>query len=131
MQVRHYRDLKIWQLGQEISLDIYRITQGFPKHELFSLTSQIRRAGVSISSNIAEGFNRRSKKEFSRFLLIALGSCAEVETQLDIGYKLGYVDKNVAGNLSEKLDHESRMLKILSDKFALSRDEARGTRDVV
>ena len=87
-----YRDLKVWQLGIEISLEVYRVTNNFPKHELYGLTSQLRRAAVSIPSNIAERQARKTPKEMARFLDIAKGSLAEIETQLIIASKLGYLD---------------------------------------
>src|SRR5690349_16054329 len=122
MSISHFRELRVWQLGQDIALDIYRLSKEFPREELFSLSSQIRRAAVSIPSNIAEGFNRKSKREFGRFLLISLGSCAEVETQLELANKLGYIKEESLKPALEKVDHESRMLKVLSDKFVNTRD---------
>jgi four helix bundle protein len=80
--MRGYQDLKVWQLGVEIALEIYRSTDGFPARELYGLTSQLRRASVSISSNIAEGHTRGATKDLIRFLAIARGSVAELETQL-------------------------------------------------
>jgi four helix bundle protein len=79
-----YRDLLVWQRAIQMSLAIYRLTSDFPKEELFGLTSQVRRAGISVASNIAEGRGRLSKGEYRQFLGMARGSNAEVETQLVI-----------------------------------------------
>ena len=87
--VESYRDLKVWQRAIEMTLGIYRATTGFPKEELFGLTSQIRRAGVSVASNIAEGYGRSSRGEYKQFLGMARGSNLEVQTQLFIATELG------------------------------------------
>ena len=79
-----YRDLKVWELGVELAREVYRVTGDFPKDELYGLTNQLRRAAVSIPSNIAEGHARKTQKELSRYLNIAKGSLAELETQLII-----------------------------------------------
>ena len=88
--VESYRDLKVWQRAIEMTLAIYRVTTNFPKEELFGLTGQIRRAGVSVASNIAEGYGRGSKGEYKKFLAMARGSNLEVQTQLFLATKLGY-----------------------------------------
>jgi four helix bundle protein len=88
--VESYRDLKVWQRAIEMTLAIYRVTTDFPKEELFGLTGQIRRAGVSVASNIAEGYGRGSKGEYKQFLAMARGSNLEVPTQLFLATKLGY-----------------------------------------
>jgi len=85
-----YRDLLVWQRSIQMSLAIYRLTQGFPKEELFGLTSQVRRAGVSVPSNIAEGYGRMTVGEYKQFLGMARGSNQEVQTQLFIACELGY-----------------------------------------
>jgi four helix bundle protein len=85
-----YRDLLVWQRATQMTLAIYRLTTGFPKEELFGLTSQIRRAGVSVASNIAEGYGRMSQGEYKQFLGMARGSNLEVQTQLFIARELGY-----------------------------------------
>jgi len=105
-----YRELEVWQLGVEVSLEVYRLTDKFPPREKYGLTSQLRRASVSISSNIAEGHARSHTKDLMRFLEIARGSVAEVETQIIIAERLGYVSSDQCKSLRSMLDDESRML---------------------
>ena len=111
--MKSYKELKAWQLSIEIVTDVYRITKTFPQEELFSLTNQIRRAVVSIPSNLAEGHYRQGSKEFAQFVQIAFGSLAEVETQLYIARKLDYLTDNQYQLTADKLDHLSRMLNKL------------------
>ena len=112
-KIKNFRDLDVWRLAMEIVVDIYECTKTFPKEEIYGLVSQMRRAAVSIASNIAEGFNRYHNKEYRQFLYIALGSCAELETQIEVSVTLGYITQSGRDNISEKLDHESRMLRNL------------------
>ncbi len=91
--MRNFRELKIWDNSMQIIIPIYIITSKFPLEERFGLTSQMRRASVSIASNIAEGCSRNSNKEFRRFLEISLGSAYELETQSIIAGELGYISK--------------------------------------
>ena len=88
---RKHHDLKVWQEGMELVTDIYRVTDSFPRDEIYGLTSQMRRAAVSVPSNIAEGAARISNKEFLQFLSIARGSLSELETQIMISRNLDYV----------------------------------------
>ena len=90
-KVSHFRELKVWQRGMDIVVAVYRITCGFPKSELYGLTGQVRRAAVSVPSNIAEGHTRASTKEYLNHVSIAQASLAEVETQLEIASRLGYL----------------------------------------
>src|SRR5271165_4285467 len=105
---QHYRDLLVWQKAIELVTDIYRVTREFPKDELYGLTSQLRRASVSIPSNIAEGQGRLTRGEFRQFLGHAKGSICEVETQLIIAHNLGY--QNDPQPLLEKLHAVARGL---------------------
>ena len=91
--MHRYKELKFWQQSRLFCKDIYLITATFPDEEKFGLISQLRRAVISISSNIAEGASRKSNKDFSRFLTIALGSCYEIETQLLISSDLGFISE--------------------------------------
>ena len=91
MSTSRFRDLKAWQLGMDLAEHIYLITDSFPKSETYGLTSQIRRAAVSIPSNLAEGCGRDSTKEFLHFIAIAIGSICELETQILLSHRLKYV----------------------------------------
>jgi four helix bundle protein len=112
-KIKNFRDLDVWKLGMEIVVDVYEVTKSFPKEEVYGLISQMRRAAVSIASNIAEGFNRYHNKEYKQFLYISLGSCAELETQIEVSGSLGYISQSGRDKMIEKLDHEGRMLKNL------------------
>ena len=112
-KIKNFRDLEVWKLGMEIVVDVYESTKIFPKEETYGLVSQMRRAAVSIASNVAEGFNRYHNKEYRQFLYIALGSCAELETQIELSLLLGYITQSIRKKILEKLDHESRMLRNL------------------
>jgi four helix bundle protein len=92
MAVKHYQELIAWQKAMDFVELTYRATQRFPKEEMFGLTSQVRRASVSIPSNIAEGQGRRTTNEFIQFLSVARGSLQEAETQLLLAQRLGYLD---------------------------------------
>jgi four helix bundle protein len=96
MAVLHYRDLVAWQRGMDFVEAIYRLTQCFPREELYGLTNQVRRAAVSVPSNVAEGQGRGVGNEFSHHLRIANGSRQEAETQVLIGVRLGYVTEEQA-----------------------------------
>jgi len=108
--VLNYQDLDIWNMGMEIVLDVYRITRTFPKDERYGLTSQSRRAAVSIPINIAEGFDRYYRKEKARFVSISSGSCAELDTLMRIALALEYVQFEEFEKLRNKLISESKML---------------------
>ena len=110
MAVQSYKDLEVWQRAMNLVTNVYGLTRSFPKEELYGLTSQIRRSAVSIPSNIAEGRAKRSTKDFMRFINIAYGSIAELETQLMLGQRLGYAaDCNVIP-LYDEIGHIGRML---------------------
>ncbi len=110
MKVKNYKDLKIWEKGIEIVDLTYRITENFPQKELYILASQMQRSATSIPSNIAEGFSRGHTAEYKQFLRIALGSCAELETQLIIASKREYISDAETMELTECIDYESRMI---------------------
>lgn len=110
VKVKSYKDLKVWTKGLDIVDKIYTVTENFPSQERFGIISQMQRSSISISSNIAEGFMRQHSKEYVQFLYIALGSCAELETQLIISERRNYIKQEVAEDLHEMIDHESRML---------------------
>lgn len=104
----HYKNLIVWQKAIAVVTEIYRVTQAFPRHELYGLTSQIRRSAISVPSNIAEGQARLSPSQFRHFLGIARGSLAELETQLIIAENLGYLSET--GQLLDQLGEVGRML---------------------
>ncbi len=106
--VKTHKDLDVWKKSMDLVMDVYRDTQTFPKEEVYGLTSQMRRAAVSIPSNVAEGASRNSKKEFCRYLYIALGSASELETQILIADRLGYVQEG--DNYIEKTEAIKKML---------------------
>ena len=111
--VRGYQDLRVWKQGMQISKSIYLLTNSFPKHESYGLTSQLRRAATSIPANIAEGHARSSTKEYLKFLSIALGSLAECETFLILSQELGYSSSEESKKILERLGREGRMLRSL------------------
>lgn len=114
-KINSYKDLIVWQKSIELCELIYRITNTFPKSELYGLTSQIRRCCVSIPSNIAEGHLRGHKAEYRQFLHIAYGSSAELETQLLIALRIGYLQKKDYEELNSLLVEIMKMLnKLLS-----------------
>jgi four helix bundle protein len=118
MKISGFRDLDVWQLGRRIALMVYETTASFPQRERYGLVAQMRKAAVSIPSNIAEGFNRFHNKEYRHFLFVALGSCGELETQVELSSDLGFLDIRIRERLLEELDHESRMLRNLVKKLS-------------
>jgi four helix bundle protein len=120
MTVKNYRELIVWQRAMEVVEMVYTLTKGFPNDERFGLTSQVRRAAVSIPSNIAEGQARDSTAEFLRFLSIAQGSRAEVETRLLIASQLGYATRESIDPILDKLEEVKRMTYSLKKKLSPS-----------
>jgi four helix bundle protein len=114
---RSYRDLEVWKLAVDFVKQIYQTTEKFPSKEIYGSTNQIRRASVSIPSNIAEGQGRNSVKEFRQFLAIALGSAAELETQLIIAQEIDYLPIEELEPLLAKLDRIRKMIKGLSGRL--------------
>ena len=110
--IRSHKDLNVWQRSVDFTVNIYSITKDFPPEELYGLSSQMRRASVSIASNIAEGFGR-SSKEFVRFLQIALGSAAELETQIEIATRIGYISDEQCASLTKELAIVGKQLTAL------------------
>jgi four helix bundle protein len=107
---QHYKDLIAWQKAMDLVTDIYKITDSFPKREIYSLTDQIRRAAVSVPSNIAEGQAHHSHREFLHFLRHSAGSLAEVEAQLLIAERIGYIEHAATAPLIEKAHEVGRIL---------------------
>lgn len=108
-----FRDLFAWQLSHQLVLLVYKVTKKFPRDEIHSLTDQVRRAVVSVSSNIAESYGRRSIKEKLQFFNMAMGSLTEVENQIIIGHDLGYISEDEYGSVIEKLLSTGRVLNKL------------------
>ena len=115
--INSYKDLIVWQKSVFLSVKIYKITEQFPKHELYGIVSQIRRCAVSIPSNIAEGRGRGTKKDYCRFLQISLGSSNELETQLEISKQLNYISTEDAKKLESIIIEVIKMLKTMIRKM--------------
>ena len=115
--MRDYTKYDIWNDGIEISIKIYELTKSFPDEEKFGLTSQIRRASISISSNFAEGCSRTSEKDFKRFIEIALGSIFELKTQLTIANKLKFIQSKELEDMMELIDKCGKQLNTLRNKL--------------
>ncbi|MFV0141768.1 four helix bundle protein [Empedobacter falsenii] len=108
--MKTHKDLEVWKLAIDFVSEIYLITKQFPEAEKFGLSTQMRRASVSIPSNIAEGAARQSDKEFIQFLYISLGSSAELETQLIIAFNLNFIKQNQLNQLILKQEQIAKML---------------------
>lgn len=111
-----YEKLVVWQKSMDFVIFVYEITKKFPKNEDYALTSQIRRAVISVPSNIAEGSRRNTQKDFAHFLTMSLGSLAELDTQIKIAERLKYVSKKEEIELYEKLSEIMRMLNKLIER---------------
>lgn len=111
--LRSFKDLSVWQKSYRLCLEIYRVTKTFPKEEKYGLTSQIRRSVVSIPSNIAEGYGRKTTLDYVRMLYISYGSVCELETQILLAGDLKLMGKDELGRLIQDLAEIKRMLKAL------------------
>jgi four helix bundle protein len=108
-KIENFKDLKIWQKGIDLAKTIYKITESFPAKETYGIVGQMRRSVVSVPSNIAEGFMRRHNKEYRQFLYIALGSLAELETQVIISEQLGFLNKEESSKIQTNIDEIDKM----------------------
>ena len=115
-RVEDYKDLFVWKRGMELVQTVYRVARQLPKDEIFALSSQIRRASISIPSNIAEGYGRSSPADYKRFLSIARGSAYEVETQLLLCVSLNYVSQAEVETAIKLVNEIIRMLNVLIPK---------------
>jgi len=113
-RARSFEDLHVWRGGREIVKAVYSLTRDFPAAEAYGLTAQLRRAAVSIPSNIAEGFHRRGSREFQRFVSIALGSCAELESLLWLAEDQQFLPSDVGSSLRLQVLQERQMLGALA-----------------
>ncbi|MBP9759847.1 MAG: four helix bundle protein [Candidatus Pacebacteria bacterium] len=110
MTIRTFKDLDVWKQGHALVLAVYRQTHEFPSHELFALTNQMRRAAVSITSNIAEGFGRQGEKDKVHFYVIAKGSLYEIQSQLQIALDLGYLTVSTHDQLEADCTRVAQLL---------------------
>ena len=108
--IKSYKDLDVWKAAMELAADVYGVTKGFPKEEIYGLTSQMRRASVSIASNIAEGYDRESTAHFMQFLRISQGSSKELETQILLAERVGVLGSDQASALMTLSDDTGKML---------------------
>lgn len=120
-EIKSFRDLLVWQKSMALVTEIYKHTKTYPKEELYGITSQIRRSAVSVPSNIAEGYGRRSTGDYTRFLQISVGSLYELDTQLEISRNLGYLAQAHFSNLSANCNEISKMLHSLIKKLTTGR----------
>ena len=120
--MNNYKDLKIWQKAVDLSVKVYELTKGFPKDEMYGLTSQMRRCSVSIASNIAEGSGRNSKKDFNNFLGISYGSTCELETQIIIARKIKLINDETLSEVQKEIYEIQKMNWALKRSLKLSED---------
>ena len=122
--IRDFRDLRVWRSAKDLVVAVYRLTQPFPKHEIYGLTSQMQRAAVSVPSNIAEGHAREHLKEYLNQVSIARGSLAELQTQIEIAARLGYIDEDQRQPTMEHALVLGRQLSALRNALNKSSKEA-------
>ena len=116
--MRHeYRKLKIWQKSMDLSVLIYKTTGQFPKDEIYALVSQLKRAVVSIPSNIAEGSGRNTDKEFIQFLFITYGSSCELDTQIELSKRLNFISEEEYNSITSEINEIQKMIFKLRDKL--------------
>jgi four helix bundle protein len=116
--MQSYKELFVYQKGYQLSLEIYRVTNNFPKEELYGIISQMRRAAISIPCNIAEGYRRGHRKEYIQFLYIAQGSCGELETLLSLSWDLSYINEENFAKLYKIQEDVSRLLRALINSLS-------------
>ena len=120
-ELRHsYHELRVWKTGISLALEVYRLTESFPQTERFGLTAQLRRAAISVPSNIAEGHARFTAGEYKNALSVARGSVAEIEVQLTLAERLGYCERQVFATAYEHCDAISRMITNLARSLVRS-----------
>ena len=116
--VSGFRALKVWQRSMQVSAQVIQLTTAFPKLHHFGLVQQMQRASISIPSNIAEGYNRKSRKEYVQFLSIALGSTAELETQCELSMLAGLAAQEDVAFITTELDEIGKMLRVMIQKLS-------------
>jgi four helix bundle protein len=117
MAVKSYRELIVWQKAMDLAESVYKLTSGFPREEIYGLTSQVRRSAVSIASNIAEGQGRSSTRDFLNFLSIARGSLCEMETQVLLAERLGYVQGHDGSGILNQAAEVGRLINGLANSL--------------
>jgi four helix bundle protein len=126
--MRNYQDLQVWAKAHALLLDLYHVSRGFPKDELYGITSQVRRAVLSIGSNLAEGCGRRTSGEMARSIRVAMGSASELDYQVLVCRDLGYMKADDYQRMSKKLVEVRKMLTAFLDKVEAQIDsQAKGT----
>lgn len=110
---RDYKNIRAWQLADELAFSVYKVTKQFPKEEIWGLTSQIRRAAISVPANIVEGAARNHKKEYLQFLYTALGSLSELGYYIDFAIRIGYIHATESKNLMDLHERTSKTLRAL------------------
>ena len=123
MMAFRFKDLEVWKLSKDFAKEIYSATSTFPEEEKYTLVSQLRRAAVSVMSNIAEGAGRQYRKEFVHFLYMARGSLNEIVSQLELSFEFGYIDKETLETIEGSAERINRMLWKLSKSLAPSASE--------
>ncbi len=120
--IKSYKDLLIWQKGIDIVTDLYQLVENFPKEELYALSSQLKRAAVSIPSNIAEGYGRNSTQSYIHFVSISRGSLFELETQLLVAQKLKFIKNEILfSNIMNQITEETKMINSFITKLESSK----------
>lgn len=120
--IKSYKDLLIWQKGIDIVTDLYQLVENFPKEELYALSSQLKRAAVSIPSNIAEGYGRNSTQSYIHFVSISRGSLFELETQLLVAQKLKFIkNETLFSNIMNQITEETKMINSFINKLESSK----------
>ena len=120
--IKSYKDLLIWQKGIDIVINLYQLVEDFPKEEIYALSSQLKRASVSIPSNIAEGYGRNSTQSYIHFVSISRGSLFELETQLLIAKKLNFIkNESLLSELMNQITEESKMMNSFLNKLESSK----------
>ncbi|MEJ7693356.1 four helix bundle protein [Daejeonella sp.] len=117
--MHNFKNLTVWQRSIDLTTEIYLITKNFPADEKYGLTSQIRRAAVSVPSNIAEGAGRKSNKEFRHFLSVSTGSAFEVESQLIVAHRLNFIDEILMNQIMLKIIEIQKMLYALEKSVGI------------
>lgn len=115
--MHNFKQLRIWNLSMNLAAEMYKTTEGFPRSEIYGITNQIRKSAVSIPSNIAEGAGRVSNREFIRFLYYSYGSASELETQVILSNRLGFLEKHATESISETIDEIQRKIYKLIEKY--------------